>query len=226
MRPSRSRADHYIGRRRIAMRPPRRRGTSLAAATPSAPHRRPLLKGSTMTARKTTSSSDKSSSRKREAGTDAVALLKQDHQEVQALFDQYDELIEADDTPDEQKQQLAEQICAMLTVHAQIEEEIFYPAARRSLDEPDLIDEATVEHATAKDLIAQIQDGSPDEELYDAKVKVLGEYIRHHVKEEEGEMFPKLKKSDIDLAGLGTQMAERKQELMAEVGLAEASDAA
>lgn len=179
-----------------------------------------------MTARKTTSSSDKSSSRKREAGTDAVALLKQDHQEVQALFDQYDELIEADDTPDEQKQQLAEQICAMLTVHAQIEEEIFYPAARRSLDEPDLIDEATVEHATAKDLIAQIQDGSPDEELYDAKVKVLGEYIRHHVKEEEGEMFPKLKKSDIDLAGLGSQMAERKQELMAEVGLAEASDAA
>ena len=172
-----------------------------------------------MTARKTPSS-ETTSGRKREAATDAVALLKQDHHEVQVLFDQYDELAEADDTPDEQKQQLAEQICAMLTVHAQIEEEIFYPAARESLDEPDLIDEANVEHATAKDLIAQIQDGSPDEELYDAKVKVLGEYIRHHVKEEEGEMFPKLKKADMD--DLGTQMAQRKEELMAEVGLAEA----
>ena len=179
-----------------------------------------------MTARKTPTSVDKSSSRKRESGTDAVALLKQDHQEVQALFEQYDELVEADDTPDEQKQQLAEQICAMLTVHAQIEEEIFYPAARRSLEEADLIDEATVEHATAKDLIAQIQDGSPDEELYDAKVKVLGEYIRHHVKEEESEMFPKAKKSDMDLSALGAQLAERKQELMEEVGLVEAPDVA
>ena len=179
-----------------------------------------------MTARKTSPSAEKTGSRKREAGTDAVTLLKHDHQEVQALFDQYDELAEAEDTPDEQKQQLAEQICAMLTVHAQVEEEIFYPAARRSFDEPGLIDEATVEHATAKDLIAQIQDGSPDEELYDAKVKVLGEYIRHHVKEEEGEMFPKARKSDLDLADLGAQMAERKQELMAEVGLAEAPDVA
>jgi len=178
-----------------------------------------------MTARKTTPS-DKSSSRKRESGTDAVALLKQDHQEVQALFEQYDKLAEDEDAAEEEKQQLAEQICAMLTVHAQIEEEIFYPAARESLDEADLIDEATVEHASAKDLIAQIQDGSPDEELYDAKVKVLGEYIRHHVKEEESEMFPKLKKSDMDLAGVGAQLAERKQELMAEVGLAEAPDVA
>jgi hypothetical protein len=194
---------------------------------PSAPHRRTLPERiDPMTARKTSPSGDKSSSRKRDAGTDAVALLKQDHQEVQALFDQYDELAEADDTPDEQRQQLAEQICAMLTVHAQVEEEIFYPAARRSFDEPGLIDEATVEHATAKDLIAQIQDGSPDDELYDAKLKVLGEYIRHHVKEEEGEMFPKARKSDMDLAGLGAQMAERKQELMAEVGLAEAPDVA
>jgi hemerythrin superfamily protein len=178
-----------------------------------------------MTARKTTTAA-KSSSRKREAATDAVALLKQDHQEVQALFEQYDKLAESDDAPEEEKQQLAEQICAMLTVHAQIEEEIFYPAAREALDEADLVDEATVEHASAKDLIAQIQDGSPGDELYDAKVKVLGEYIRHHVKEEEGEMFPKLKKSDVDLAGLGEELSERKQELMAEVGLAEAPDAA
>ena len=185
-----------------------------------------------MTARKTASSSKSStsskssSSRKQEAGTDAVALLKQDHKEVQDLFEQYDKLAKSEDASGEEKQQLAEQICAMLTVHAQIEEEIFYPAARESLDESDLIDEATVEHASAKDLIAQIQDGSPDDELYDAKVTVLGEYIRHHVKEEEGEMFPKLKKSDMDLAGLGEQLLERKQELMAEVGLSEASDAA
>jgi hemerythrin superfamily protein len=148
------------------------------------------------------------------AEPDAIKLLKADHKEVKGLFDEYDKLVkdEADATT---RQELASQICAMLTVHATIEEEIFYPAAREALQEDeDLLDEAEVEHACAKDLIAQIEGGSPDEELYDAKVKVLGEYIQHHVDEEEGELFPKVKKSDMDLEALGQELSARKQELM------------
>jgi hemerythrin-like domain-containing protein len=102
-------------------------------------------------------------------------------------------------------------------VHAQIEEEIFYPAAREALKEQDLIDEATVEHASAKDLIAQIEQAQAGDELFDAKVIVLGEYIKHHVKEEHNEMFPKLKKTKLDLKALGEQLAERKEALMAEM---------
>jgi hemerythrin superfamily protein len=107
----------------------------------------------------------------------------------------------------------------MLTVHATAEEELFYPAARDALgEEEDLIDEADVEHATAKELIAQIQGSSPDDPHYDAKVKVLGEYIDHHVKEEEGEIFPKVKKGGLDTAALGAEIAQRKEELMSEMG--------
>jgi hemerythrin-like domain-containing protein len=104
----------------------------------------------------------------------------------------------------------------MLTVHATIEEEIFYPAARDVLPEEDLVDEATVEHATAKDLIAQIESMLPDEDLYDAKVKVLGEYIDHHVKEEEEEMFPKVRSAGLDVAAVGEQLKARQEELMSE----------
>jgi hemerythrin superfamily protein len=150
---------------------------------------------------------------------DAIKLLTQDHKEVKALFKQYDKLVD-DDADDEQKQELAEQICTMLTAHADVEEELFYPAARDALGEDaDLIDEADVEHATAKELIAQLQNSSPGEDdHYDAKVKVLGEYIDHHVKEEEGEIFTKLKKSELDLDALGEEMAARKNELMGELG--------
>jgi len=152
------------------------------------------------------------------AGDDAIKLLTADHKEVRALFKEYEKLVEAD-ADDEEKQTLAEQICMMLTVHATAEEELFYPAAREAMGEDeDLIDEADVEHASAKDLIAQIQESSPAEELYDAKVKVLGEYIEHHVKEEEGEIFPKAKKGGLDLAALGAEIAARKEELMAELG--------
>ncbi len=151
-------------------------------------------------------------------GEDAIKLLTDDHKQVKALFKSYDKLVEGDGA-DEDKQALAEQICTMLTVHATAEEEIFYPAARAVLGkDQDLIDEADVEHATAKDLIAQIQTSSPDAQ-YDAKVKVLGEYIDHHVKEEEGEMFPKVKKAGLDTAALGEEIATRKEELMAEVGV-------
>jgi hemerythrin superfamily protein len=155
----------------------------------------------------------------RAAPTDAIEMLMADHKAVKALFKQYDALVE-DDGEADKKQAIAQQICDMLTVHATVEEELFYPAAREVLGkDEDLVDEADVEHSTAKDLIAQIEDSDPDEALYDAKVKVLGEYIDHHVKEEEGEMFPKVKKAKLDTAALGAEMADRKQELMAELGV-------
>jgi hemerythrin superfamily protein len=149
---------------------------------------------------------------------DAIKLLTADHREVKALFQQYQELVDHE-AEDDEKQPIAEQICMLLTVHAQIEEEIFYPAAQESIKEADLVDEATVEHASAKDLIAQIQASSPADDLYDAKVKVLGEYIDHHVKEEESEMFPQARKAKLDLQQLGEQLAERKQALMQEMGM-------
>ena len=145
---------------------------------------------------------------------DAVKLLTADHKEVHALFQQYKKLAAAH-APAEEREALARQICAMLTVHATIEEEIFYPAAREAGVKSDLLDEAEVEHASAKDLIAQLESMSADDDLYDAKVTVLGEYVDHHVKEEQDEMFPACKKSKMDLAALGTEMEELKAELMA-----------
>ena len=144
---------------------------------------------------------------------DATKLLAADHKEVKALFKEYDKLAKKDGS-DEEKQAIAEQICTMLTVHATVEEELFYPAAREAMDEQDLLDEAEVEHASAKDLIAQIRGMAPSDELYDAKVKVLGEYIDHHVQEEEKELFPKVRKADLDLKELGATLEARKQELM------------
>ncbi len=152
------------------------------------------------------------------AKTDAIEMLTADHRHVEKLFKAYDKLVEEEGSYNE-KEALAATICAELTVHTQVEEEIFYPAARDILDEEDLIDEAVVEHASAKDLIAQLAEMSPDDDLYDAKVKVLSELIEHHVEEEEDEMFPKLKKAKLDTASLGVQMAARKQELVAEFGI-------
>ena len=147
---------------------------------------------------------------------DAIALLTADHKEVQKLFKQYEKLAE-DEAPADERKALAAEICLNLIVHAQIEEELFYPAARAAMpDDDDLLDEAEVEHASAKQLMAEIAQMQPDDKLYDAKVIVLGEYVNHHVKEEEGEMFPKAKKSDMDLADLGQQLMERKEALMAE----------
>lgn len=153
----------------------------------------------------------------RAAAPDAVELLKADHKEVKALFKQYKKLVESEESGEE-RQVLAQQICLLLTVHATAEEEIFYPAARGAIEESDLLDEAEVEHASAKDLIAQIEAMNPDDALYDAKVIVLGEYIDHHVKEEEDEMFPKCRNSGMDLDALGAAIDARKAELMDEVG--------
>ena len=140
---------------------------------------------------------------------DAIALLKADHREVKTMFEQYDKAEE-----DGHKADLARKICAALKMHAQIEEEIFYPAAYDAIEDDDLLDEAEVEHASAKELIAQIEAGSPGDPLFDAKVKVLGEYIDHHVKEEEGELFPECRLSGMDLKALGEQMKARKMELV------------
>ncbi len=140
---------------------------------------------------------------------DAIKLLKADHKEVKGYFSEFDK---TDD--DAKKQELANMICQALTVHAQIEEEIFYPAAYEALDDDDLLDEAEVEHASAKDLIAQIQASKVGEPLFDAKVTVLGEYIAHHVEEEESELFPECRSSSMDLKALGEQLAARKAELV------------
>lgn len=145
----------------------------------------------------------------------AVQLLKADHAEVKKLLKEYDKLAK-EQAPDEERQALATQICQQLTVHATIEEEIFYPAAREVLgEEDDLVDEATVEHGSAKELISKIESMSPDEDLYDATVKVLGEYIQHHVKEEQDELFPKLTRK-MDMREIGQRLQERKEELMQE----------
>jgi hemerythrin superfamily protein len=166
-----------------------------------------------MAARKKTPARKKSPSKKRSSSAaqrDALALLRADHQEVQSLFDKFEKT-----RSDDRKAAIAEQICNELTVHAQIEEEIFYPAAREAIREKDLLDEATVEHQSAKDLIAQIESGKPGDELFEAKVKVLGEYIRHHVKEEQNELFAQVRKTKLDLKALGERLMARKQELMA-----------
>lgn len=139
----------------------------------------------------------------------AVKLLKGGHGQVTTLFGQFEE------ADDDEKVEIATEVCRMLTVHAQIEEELLYPAARGALLEQDagLVDEATVEHASVQDLVAQIESADSSDDLFDAKVKVLGEYVTHHVKEEEGELFPKLEKSELDLAALGAKLEARKTEL-------------
>lgn len=149
-------------------------------------------------------------------GADAVSALVADHREVKSLFKQYQSLAEAKAAAEE-RELLASQICVLLTVHTRIEEEIFYPEARSSLgdDGEDLLDEAQVEHAGAKNLIRELKGMTADEELYDAKVKVLGENVDHHVEEEETELFPKVRKSSMDLNDIGARMEARKEELMA-----------
>jgi hemerythrin superfamily protein len=149
---------------------------------------------------------------------DACDLLDADHRAVKKLFKEYEALIGSHSrTSVARKQELARDICTQLTVHAQIEEEIFYPALRDALRATDLLDEAQVEHQSAKDLIAQIESGDDGPELHDAKVKVLGEYIDHHVKEERNELFPKARTArGLDLVAMRAQLEARKAELLDE----------
>jgi hemerythrin superfamily protein len=149
------------------------------------------------------------------AAKDALQLLMADHRVVKAMFHQYQKLGDAGGRGEE-RMLLASQICVALTLHAQVEEEILYPAARGVLTrDEDIVDEAYVEHAGAKSLIAQVKTMTSDQPLFDAKVKVLGELIDHHVKEEETELFPKLRKTSLDLDAMGEQIAARKKQLMA-----------
>ncbi len=142
----------------------------------------------------------------------AVKLLKQDHRAVAEALEQFES------AEREEKQAIAGRICQMLTVHSQIEEELLYPAARDALDSEDahLVAEARIEHASLKDLIRQIEDCERLDEQYEAKVCVLGEYVKHHVSEEETELFPRLEDSSLDLRALGERLEERKSELMGE----------
>jgi len=140
----------------------------------------------------------------------AINLLTEDHAKVRKMFKQFEKMKEKID--DTEKSELVQQICMELTLHTQVEEEIFYPAAREAIEEQDLLDEAEVEHASAKELISQLQSMQPSDELYDAKVTVLGEYVEHHAKEEEKEMFPKVRKARLDLELLAEQIEERKQQ--------------
>ena len=142
---------------------------------------------------------------------DALSLLIQDHKDVKEMFEQFDGL---SDRSKATKKKLADQICQALTVHTQLEEKILYPAVRKAINDEDLMDEALVEHASAKKLIAQIQSMEADDDLYDAKVKVLSEQIEHHVREEEDEMFPKVRKTNLDISALGEKMLSLKQQLI------------
>jgi hemerythrin-like domain-containing protein len=144
---------------------------------------------------------------------DAVKLLTDDHKKVKKLFKDFEKLME--DGSAKEKSDVVQQICNELTIHAKVEEEIFYPAVRQAIEEEDLMDEADVEHASAKDLIAQLEAMKPGDDHYDAKVTVLGEYIDHHVQEEQDEMFPKAKRAKVDMAELGQRIAQRKEELQA-----------
>jgi hemerythrin superfamily protein len=162
--------------------------------------------------------------RKDESGEehDAIEMLMADHKKVKKLFGNF--ATHKEDGDDEDKSAIVKLICNELKVHTTLEEEIFYPAVRKAIQDSALMDEALVEHAGAKDLIAQLEEVDPEDDLFDAKVTVLGEQIDHHVREEEGDMFPKAKKAKVDTAALGAQMLKRKAALMANMDETRSSD--
>jgi len=195
-RPARSRQTRSTGSRRTTSRPRARGHAALATV-----------------ARQMTEEMES-----RSMPTDAIAMLEQDHREVESFLEQFEEAEE-----NAEKAELARKICVALTVHAELEESMFYPEAREWLaeeseEDEELIDEAEVEHMSAKQLIAEIEKMTPREKLFDAKVKVLGEYVKHHVKEEEQEMFPKLRKTEMDLEDLAEKMSEKKLKLFQKMG--------
>jgi hemerythrin superfamily protein len=148
---------------------------------------------------------------------DAIALLRADHRKVSELFAEYEKARSPD-----KKGTIVAQICIELGVHAQIEEEIFYPAVKQALKDKELVPEASVEHAGLKSLIAQVEGVQPDGEMFEAKIKVMSEYVKHHVKEEQNEMFPKAQKTNLDMNELGAELAQRKEELLVQKEVAKA----
>jgi hemerythrin superfamily protein len=188
-----------------------------------------IVKGSPMAQRKSSRSSGAKSGRGRARGRsggktggrsgsqvkDALALLRADHDMVAELVEKYERGKKRADN--DKKEQMAQQICQELTIHAQIEEEIFYPALREASEEAEeALAEAEVEHGAVKKLVEEIEGSSPDSELFDAQITVLGEYVKHHVKEEQSELFRMAREADIDLKALGRELAARKAELKGE----------
>ena len=139
----------------------------------------------------------------------AIALLRADHKKVSQLFAHYEKTRSAT-----KKSSIVAQICTELGVHAQIEEEIFYPAVKEAMQDKELVPEALVEHASLKFLIAQVEGVKPEGEMFDAKIRVMSEFVKHHVKEEQNEIFPRARKTKLDMNELGARLAERKQELL------------
>jgi hypothetical protein len=185
-----------------------------ATATSATPKTTTVAKAAKSASKSTAKSAVKSAAKPAKA-YDAIALLKDDHKKVKKMFKDFDKLKEKG--TEAQKSELVRNICTELTVHTQIEEEIFYPAVRKAVDDKDLMDEAEVEHASAKDLIKQIQGMRPSDDYYDAKVTVLGEYVDHHVEEEQNEMFKKARKAKVDMEKLGKKMATRKRAILREL---------
>ena len=146
------------------------------------------------------------------AASDALALLKADHEQVLALFREFDTL-RGSDEEDEHKAFLVDEICFQLTVHGMLEEEIFYPMLRAAIDDDELLDEADVEHAGARDLISQLEVMFPGDDHFDATVTVLGEEIAHHIEKEEADLFQAARKAGLDLDELAHQLQARRDEL-------------
>jgi len=143
---------------------------------------------------------------------EAIAFLRAEHKLIREFFKEYEKTCSSF-----RKKKIVEILCRELGIHVRIEEEIFYPAFKKALKAKEIIAEATVEHATLKGLIAQVEGVEPDGEMFDAKIKVMSEYVKHHFKEEQNEIFPKARKSNLDLVELGKQLAERKAQLLMEL---------
>lgn len=160
------------------------------------------------------------------SSSNAIDLLTEDHKKVLHMFDDFEKMKKDEDQDDDAKQELVERACTELTIHSQVEEEFFYPALRDALDDVSLLDEAEVEHAIANQLITELESMQPGDELYEAKFTVLGEYVRHHVEEEQEKLFPKAKKAKLDLESIGADIRQRKDELRNEFGMPEENDEA
>lgn len=188
------------------------KGTSMSTSKRATPAK---TKAATKTARRrparptsVTQAKAKPAAKKVAKPQDAIAILRADHTLVSGLFSEYEKTRSVP-----KKKALVAKICTELSVHAQVEEEIFYPAVKAALRDKELVPEATVEHATLKFLISQVEGKEPDGEMFDAKIAVLSEYVKHHVKEEQNEMFPKAKNTKLDMGDLGARILARKEEL-------------